>query len=89
MVTQSFLRSGFLFLSLTWLASTAFAVHPVPGTFEAEDFDQGGEGVGYHENTPGNQGDAGYRIGEDVDNFVTNDAQSGSPYIVKNFESGE
>src|SRR5262249_20641214 len=53
----------------------------VPGTFEAENFDQGGEGVAYHDSTPGNQGDAGFRIGEDVDIFVSNDAGSGSPYI--------
>ena len=28
----------------------------VPATFEAEDFALGGEGVGYHDNTAGNQG---------------------------------
>ena len=66
-------------------ASTA----PIPGTIEAEDFDQGGEGVGYHDNTPGNQGDAGFRTNEDVDLFVANDASGGSAYIVKNFEAGE
>ena len=88
MVTQSFLRSSFLFLSLTLLASTALAQQLVPGTFEAEDFDQGGEGVGYHENTPGNQGDAGFRAGEDVDIFVSNDAAGGGR-IIKNFEAGE
>jgi hypothetical protein len=61
----------------------------VPGEFQAEAFDRGGEGVAYHDNSPGNQGDSGLRTGEDVDVFVSNDAGSGSPYIVKNFEAGE
>ena len=61
----------------------------IPGTLQAESFDRGGEGVGFHDNTPGNQGDAGFRIGEDVDVFVSNDASGGTPYIVKNFEAGE
>src|SRR5262249_55392999 len=56
----------------------------VRGWIEAEAFDAGGEGVGYHDTTPGNQGDSGFRDGEDVDIFVTNDQGSGSPYIVKN-----
>jgi endonuclease/exonuclease/phosphatase family metal-dependent hydrolase len=29
---------------------------PVPGTIEAENFDNGGEGVAYHDTTPGNAG---------------------------------
>ena len=61
----------------------------VPGTIDAASFDEGGEGPGYHENTPGNQGDAGFRMNEDVDIFVSNDVAGDSPYIVKNFESGE
>jgi hypothetical protein len=65
------------------------APYAVDGEIEAEAFDTGGEGVGYHDNTPGNQGDSGVRFNEDVDIFVTNDAQRGSPYIVKNFEAGE
>src|SRR4051812_3608511 len=88
MIMQSLRRFGLLFLSLMWLASAAFAQQLVPGTFEAESFDQGGEGPGYHENTPGNQGDAGYRTGEDVDIFVSNDPAGGGR-IIKNFESGE
>ena len=59
---------------------TPFAV---PAQFEAEDFDNGGEGVAYHDNTPGNQGGQ-YRPNEDVD-IVT---ISGG-YAVNNFETGE
>ncbi len=50
-------------------AVTALAPYPgphaVPGTVEAEDYDTGGEGVAYHDTTPGNQGGA-YRD-DDVD----------------------
>jgi hypothetical protein len=42
------------------------AVHAVPGTIEAENFDDGGEGVAYHDNEPANQGGA-FRPGEGVD----------------------
>jgi len=41
--------------------------HPVPGVIEAEDYDVGGQGVGYSDTTPGNeQGFAVYR-NDDVD----------------------
>ena len=42
----------------------------VSGTFEAEDFDRGGEGVAYHDNVPGNAGGQ-YRTSEDVDIIPT------------------
>ena len=94
MIPRSFSRFSFLFALSTLLASPAFAdttdVRYVPSVIDAEDFNQGGEGVGYHDNTPGNQGDAGYRIGESVDIFVSNEnASTGRPYVVKNFEAGE
>jgi glucose/arabinose dehydrogenase len=38
----------------------------VPGKIEAEDFDKGGEGTGYHDLSPGNSGND-YRPNEDVD----------------------
>jgi hypothetical protein len=60
---------------------TPFAV---PGQFEAEDFDKGGEGVAYHDNTPGNQGGM-YRTTEDVD--IISPYPGG--YVVNNFEAGE
>jgi hypothetical protein len=60
---------------------TPFAV---PGQFEAEDFDNGGEGVAYHDNTPGNQGGL-YRLNESVD--IISPYAGG--YVVNNFETGE
>src|SRR5712692_9003308 len=59
----------------------------VPGTFEAENFDLGGEGVAYHDNTKGNQGGQ-YRLNEDVDIILSSDALGGG-YVVNNFETGE
>src|SRR5438876_8592692 len=59
----------------------------VPGSFEAENFDLGGEGVAYHDKTPGNQG-GNYRLTEDVDIVVSSDALGGG-YVVNNFETGE
>src|SRR5712692_1245630 len=69
--------------------STPFSVTPiaVPGSFEAENFDLGGEGVAYHDNTPGNQGGQ-YRLTEDVDIIVSSDPLGGG-YVVNNFETGE
>lgn len=59
----------------------------VPGTFEAEDFDLGGEGVAYHDNVAGNTGGQ-YRLNEDVDIVLSSDAMGGG-YVVNNFETGE
>jgi hypothetical protein len=39
--------------------------HAIPGTIQVEDYDEGGEGVGYHDSDPGNNG-GGYR-NDDVD----------------------
>jgi hypothetical protein len=49
------------------VAATPFWGTPaaIPGTIQAEDFDNGGEGVAYHDTTPGNAGGA-YRA-TDVD----------------------
>ncbi|WP_311774056.1 carbohydrate-binding protein [Metabacillus elymi] len=42
----------------TGLEFTSFDIHkPVPGIIEAEEYNLGGEGVGYHDNTMGNSGD--------------------------------
>jgi hypothetical protein len=59
---------------------------PVPGRFEAEDFDLGGEGVAYHDAVAGNAGGL-YRTGEDVDIIAAKGNASG--YVVNNIETGE
>ena len=59
----------------------------VPATFEAENFDRGGEGVAYHDNVKGNAGGQ-YRTSEDVDIIVSSDSLGGG-YVVNNFETGE
>ncbi|HEX3694711.1 MAG TPA: carbohydrate-binding protein [Polyangia bacterium] len=46
--------------------STPFTTLNIPGTIEAEDFDNGGEGVAYHDADPTNQGGA-FRPNEGVD----------------------
>jgi uncharacterized protein involved in high-affinity Fe2+ transport len=68
----------------TPFTGTAFAI---PGSFEAEDFDRGGEGVAYHDNVPGNAGGQ-YRPNEDVDIIVSSDSAGGG-FVVNNFETGE
>ena len=51
------------FVVLTLFASSARAI---PGKIEAEDYKAGGEGVGYHDTTSGNQGNA-TQYTDDVD----------------------
>jgi len=58
----------------------AFAV---PGLIQAEDFDNGGEGIAYHDAVPGNAGGL-YRPNEDVD-IIAN----GTGYAVNNIQTGE
>ncbi len=83
-----FLRAlGWVFATCLWSISYATQAAPVPGAFEAERFDPGGEGVGYHDNTPGDQGNAGY--GTDVDIFSSDNFFSPDQIVIKNFESGE
>src|SRR5436309_13463716 len=67
-------------------AGTPFKGTPfaVPGSFEAEDFDLGGEGVAYHDLTPGNAGGV-YRPYEDVDLY----SPDGIGYAINNFQTGE
>ena len=75
-------------------SSLAFAGTPyggtplaVPGTVQAENFDLGGEGVGYHDLTAGNSGGV-YRTSESVDITTSKDAQTGG-YVVTGFQSSE
>jgi len=56
----------------------------VPAFIEAEDYELGGEGQGYHDTTPGNSG--GYYRGDDVDIRYSAEAASG---VVTAVESGE
>jgi hypothetical protein len=62
----------------------------IPGLIEIEDFDQGGEGVGYHDTDPANNGPVGsnYRPTEGVDIGITPDG-SGSQYQVGWTRAGE
>ena len=64
-----------------------FAPVAAPGRIEAEDFTCGGEGVAYHDSTPGNQGTSSYRFGEDVD--MWNSAAASQTYYVGNTVGGE
>jgi hypothetical protein len=57
----------------------------VPATIEAENFDRGGQGVGYYDGTAGNTG--GQYRAEDVDLMASPDPASG--YFVSHFEGGE
>lgn len=53
----------------TQQAQTAYpngVAHTIPGTIEVEDFDNGGEGVAYHDISNGNSGNS-YRTTENVD----------------------
>jgi probable HAF family extracellular repeat protein len=58
-------------------SSTPFggSARTIPGTIQAEDFDEGGEGVAYHDNSAGNSGGA-YRS-TDVDIETTGDVGGG------------
>jgi hypothetical protein len=58
---------------------------PIPGTFEAENFDEGGQSVAYFDTTPGNAGGA-YRS-TDVDIEPTTD--TGGGYDVMKTKPGE
>ena len=58
----------------------------VPGLIEAEDFDNGGEGVSWHDLTSGNQGGF-YRTNTDVDIIAPTGNATGA--VVNNFQTGE
>jgi hypothetical protein len=59
----------------------------IPGTWEAEDFDLGGQGAAYHDNVAGNSGGQ-YRPTEHVDIVASSDSE-GADYAVNHFETGE
>ncbi len=74
-------------ISVTASASKPFTGTPVtvPGAIEAENFDNGGEGIAYHDIDAGNNG-AAYRS-TDVDVRAINTASNG--YVVFNAYPGE
>ena len=69
------------------VTTNAFTGTPItaPGRIEAENYDKGGDGVGYHDTTAGNSSSA-YRS-DDVDIRATTDAGGG--YNVKGVRAGE
>ena len=70
------------------LTGSPYAGTPVglPGRVQVEDFDLGGEGVGYHDTTAGNTGGA-YRTADRVDIESTTDAGGG--YAIGTVAPGE
>ena len=60
---------------------------PVPNTLQAENFDRGGQGVGYYDLTSANLGGQ-YRTSEAVDIIASCDSAV-SGYVVNNFQTGE
>jgi glucose/arabinose dehydrogenase len=62
-------------LRIKYVGSSAVSPRRVPGTIQAEDYDSGGQGVGYRDTTAGNRGGV-YRNG-DVDIEPTVDAGGG------------
>ena len=66
---------NFNYFRVTAPASTPFRGAPIalPGTVQAEDFDSGGEGVAYHDNSSGNSGGQ-YRPTSNVDIAAASDA---------------
>ncbi|HEX8963118.1 MAG TPA: carbohydrate-binding protein, partial [Rhodocyclaceae bacterium] len=73
----------------TGYAGTPFTGTPIPlpGSFEAENFDGGGQNIAYYDTTPGNLGGQ-YRTSEDVD-IISSCDSAGGGYVVNNFAAGE
>lgn len=61
--------------NINWFRLTTASGHAIPGTIQAEDFDDGGEGVAYHDTDTSNNGGA-YRSTA-VDIQATQDAGGG------------
>ena len=77
---------GIFIFGLTYAACAAAQTpyggtpRPVPGIIQAEDFDEGGEGVAYHSLTLGNAGGA-YR-NTDIDIYPTTDGSGGQDVYI-------
>jgi hypothetical protein len=72
---------GEIFVGLPYKGIT----REIPGTIEAEDFNEGGQGFAYYDTTPGNAFSK-YRTGEDVD--INEDRRTGAIYL-DNTNTGE
>lgn len=81
-----FVLSGYLISSIAYAQQAPYSGQPiaVPGVFEAEDYDTGGEGVAYHDVVAGNSG-AVYR-NDDVDITV---GPNPGEYRIWNFQTSE
>lgn len=82
--------SGGTAADINWIALTSASSAPyvsvtLPGTIEAENYDTGGEGVAYHDTTPGNSGGV-YRA-DNVD--LQSASDTGGGYKVKTAVAGE
>ncbi|MBN2102810.1 carbohydrate-binding protein, partial [bacterium] len=62
------------------------ADNTIPGTIQCEEYDYGGEGMAYHDNTP-QEGDRNFRPGENVDVEICEDEDGG--YNIGWTEDGE
>ena len=60
---------------------------PLPGTVEAEDYDKGGEGIGFHDKDGVNSGGGAYRPGDGVD--LEDCTDTGGGYYVGWTASGQ
>ncbi len=67
------------------LPEGAFQHHVIPGKIEAENYDYGGEGKAYHDNSPGNSYDTYRKDGVDIENVWDN----GQAYILNDVQAGE
>jgi O-glycosyl hydrolase len=52
-------------------------VHPIPGIIQAEEYDLGGNGIAYSDDSPGNTGGATFRTDEEVDLETCTDVGGG------------
>lgn len=78
-----FVRGACLLLFILHVGLGLAAAHTLPGIVQAEDYDPGGQGVGYFDNTPGNAG--GQYRDDDVDISVDGEGN----FYVSHIEAGE
>lgn len=67
---SSLLSASIIALGSLTLSVNALAVITIPGLLEVEDYNAGGEGVGYHDRSSGNGGNA-MAYTDDVDINIT------------------